>query len=96
MQDLRRQLDWLASQGVPAEHSYADKKTATDFEREGLASVLTQLRSVNGKSWGRPREIDRTAVLEDLKGGMNVMNGAAKHSVGRATVFRVKAEAREG
>lgn len=44
-QDLKRQLDWLASQGVPTERIYADKKTGTDFEREGLADVLSQLRS---------------------------------------------------
>ncbi|MGK3943171.1 recombinase family protein [Streptomyces caeruleatus] len=174
-QDLKRQLDWLASQGVPTERIYADKKTGTDFEREGLASVLSQLRSgdvlyvasldrlgrtmhkvlalvaelrekgihlviggalavdtrnpgpatdmallmigtfaemelihqrerrasarasreASGKTWGRPREIDRTAVLEDLSDGMSVMKVAAKHGIGRATVFRIKAEAKE-
>ncbi|MFH8716232.1 recombinase family protein [Streptomyces zaomyceticus] len=174
-QDLKRQLDWLAAQGVPVERIYADKKTGTDFEREGLGSVLSQLRSgdvlyvasldrlgrtmhkvlaliadlraegvhlviggamtidtrvggpatdmallmlgtfaemelifqrerrasarasreANGKTWGRPREIDRAAVLEDLGSGMSVMKVAAKHGIGRATVFRIKAEAKE-
>ncbi|WRZ90014.1 recombinase family protein [Streptomyces sp. NBC_01007] len=173
-QDLKRQLDWLESQGVPVERTYADKKTGTDFEREGLASVLSQLRSgdvlyvasldrlgrtmhkvlaliaelrekgihlviggamtidtrvggpatdmallmlgtfaemelifqrerrasarvsreSSGKSWGRPREIDRAAVLADLNDGMSVMKVAAKHSIGRATVFRIKSESK--
>ncbi|MFI8371100.1 recombinase family protein [Streptomyces sp. NPDC085466] len=174
-QDLKRQLDWLAAQGVPMERIYADKKTGTDFEREGLASVLAQLRSgdvlyvasldrlgrtmhkvlalvaelraqgihlviggamaidtrvggpatdmallmlgtfaemelifqrerrasarasreSSGKTWGRPREIDRAAVLEDLSAGLSVLKVAAKHGIGRATVFRIKAEGKE-
>lgn len=173
-QDLKRQLDWLASQGVPTERIYADKKTGSDFEREGLADVLSQLRSgdvlkvasldrlgrtmhkvlaliaelrekgvhlviggamtidtrvggpatdmallmlgtfaemelifqrerrasarasreASGKTWGRPREIDRDAVLADLSDGMSVMKVAAKHGIGRATVFRIKGEAK--
>ncbi|MFD4529529.1 recombinase family protein [Streptomyces sp. NPDC058470] len=160
---------------MPTERIYADKKTGTDFEREGLASVLSQLRAgdvlyvasldrlgrtmhkvlalvadlrekgihlviggvttidtrvggpatdmallmlgtfaemelihqrerrasarasreSSGKTWGRPREIDRTAVLEDLEAGMRVMKVAAKHGIGRATVFRIKGEAKE-
>lgn len=44
-QDLKRKLDWLASQGAPTERIYADKKTGTDFEREGLGAVLGRLRS---------------------------------------------------
>ncbi|MBC9718996.1 recombinase family protein [Streptomyces sp. TRM66268-LWL] len=43
-QDLTRQLDRLAAAGVPDERIYVDKKTGTDFEREGLADVLGQLR----------------------------------------------------
>ncbi|TQE26416.1 recombinase family protein [Streptomyces ipomoeae] len=173
-QDLKRQLDWLEAQGVPAERIYADKRTGSDFEREGLADVLSQLRSgdvlyvasldrlgrtmhkvlalvaelrekgvhlviggamtidtrvggpatdmallmlgtfaemelifqrerrasarasreSSGKSWGRPREIDRSAVLADLNDGMSVMKVAAKHGIGRATVFRIKGEAK--
>ncbi|MFE5510051.1 helix-turn-helix domain-containing protein [Streptomyces sp. NPDC056529] len=44
---------------------------------------------------GGLREIDRAAVLEDLDGGMRVMKVAAKHGIGRATVFRIKAEVEE-
>lgn len=43
-QDLTRQLDWLTAQGVPTDRVYADKRTGTDFEREGLAAVLAALR----------------------------------------------------
>lgn len=66
-----------------------------------MGSVVAQLElkcqrgAVPLKTWGRPREIDRTAILEDLEGGMSVMKVAAKHGIGRATVFRSKVEAKE-
>ncbi|KUO20346.1 helix-turn-helix domain-containing protein [Streptomyces dysideae] len=64
------------------------------FQRERRASARAS-REANGKTWGRPREIDRSAVLADLEDGMSVMKVAAKHGIGRATVFRIKAEAKE-
>jgi DNA invertase Pin-like site-specific DNA recombinase len=64
------------------------------FQRERRASARDS-REANGKTWGRPREIDRAAVLEDLSDGMSVMKVAAKHGIGRATVFRIKGEAKE-
>ncbi|WP_326722788.1 recombinase family protein [Streptomyces sp. NBC_00243] len=64
------------------------------YQRERRASARAS-REANGKSWGRPREIDRASVLEDLE-EMSVMKVAAKHGIGRATVFRIKAEAKEG
>ncbi|MFG3101828.1 recombinase family protein [Streptomyces sp. NPDC048182] len=63
------------------------------FQRERRASAPAS-RETSGKSWGRPREIDRAAVLADLE-ELSVMKVAAKHGIGRATVFRIKAEAKE-
>ncbi|MFG2296440.1 recombinase family protein [Streptomyces sp. NPDC048603] len=174
-QDLTRQIDRLSAFGVTAENLYVDKRTGTDFEREGLADVLSRLRpgdilaldsldrlgrtahkmgevarklladgvhlvvlagalpfdsrtsgtqtqmalatlsflaeveliyqrerrasarasrETRGKTWGRPREVDRAAVLADLDAGLSANKTAAKHGIGRATVFRIKAEAR--
>lgn len=64
------------------------------FQRERRASARAS-RGSSGKTWGRPREIDRSVVLEDLNGGMSVMKVAAKHGIGRATVFLIKAVAKE-
>lgn len=65
------------------------------FRRERRASARAS-REASGKSWGRPGEIDRAGVLADLNDGMSVMKVAAKHGIGRATVFRIKGEAKEG
>ncbi|WP_332435727.1 helix-turn-helix domain-containing protein [Streptomyces sp. P9-A4] len=64
------------------------------FQRERRASARDS-REANDKTWSRPGKIDRAAVLEDLDVGLSVMKVAAKHGIGRATVFRIKAEAKE-
>lgn len=67
-QDLTRQLDYLNGQGVPDERIYADKRTGTDFEREGLADVLAQLR---------PGDVLHLASLDRL--GRSLLKMVAMH-----------------
>lgn len=43
-QSLERQLDALASAGIPAERIYSDKKTGTTVERPGLTQLLGYAR----------------------------------------------------
>lgn len=69
-QDLTRQLDYLNGQGVPDERIYADKRTGTDFEREGLADVLAQLR---------PGDVLHLASLDRLGRSLLKMVAMYKH-----------------
>ncbi|MFE3502961.1 recombinase family protein [Kitasatospora sp. NPDC059160] len=71
------------------------------FQRERRASVRAS-RETRGAEWGRPREVDRPAVLAELARleieGVTA-NAAAREvastfKIGRATVFRIKAEAK--
>lgn len=69
-QDLTRQLDYLTKQGVPAERIHADKKSGTDFEREGLAAVLAALR---------PGDVLHVAALDRLGRSLLKMLGTFEH-----------------
>jgi DNA invertase Pin-like site-specific DNA recombinase len=44
-QSLERQLDALATAGIPDERIFTDKKTGATIDREGLAALLTYARS---------------------------------------------------
>lgn len=44
-QSLDRQLDALAAAGVPAGRTYADKKTGTSIDRDGLNQLLAYARA---------------------------------------------------
>ena len=43
-QSLERQLDALAAAGIPAGHTYSDKKTGASVDRPGLTALLTYAR----------------------------------------------------
>lgn len=44
-QDLARQLDALAKHGIPAERTYADKKTGATIDRAGFTELLHYARA---------------------------------------------------
>lgn len=78
-QDLTRQLDRLAAEGIPDERIYVDKRTGANMERDGLAALL---------HYARPGDRINVLTLDRLGRNMREVLNLAHDLTERGIYFR--------
>ncbi|NUV64310.1 recombinase family protein [Streptomyces sp. CAI-85] len=78
-QDLTRQLDRLAAEGIPPERIYVDKRTGANMQREGLDALL---------DYARPGDRINVLTLDRLGRNMREVLNLAHDLTERGITFR--------